>query len=99
MTLTQRKVTQIGRQRASEFLWGETGGRIFTAYFIKKDGTMRDMTCRRGVKAYLVGGGLLYDPKPKQLLPVFDMAIKEYRMIPLNRLISFNIGNETFVVQ
>jgi len=60
---------------------------------------MRKMNCRRGVKAHLAGGELRYDPKPKQLLPVFDVKIKQYRMIALSRLVSFNIGNETFVVQ
>lgn len=98
MLKTQRKINQIPWRRAAEFLWNETEGRIFSAYFQKKDGTMRNMTARVGVKAHLRGGDLPYDPKVAQTLPVFDMAISDYRMIPLARLVSFNIGGETFIV-
>jgi hypothetical protein len=98
MLLAERKTNQIGWRRATEFLQSETEGRIFSAYFRKKDGSMRQMTCRRGVKAHLSGGDLPYDPKAKLLLPVFDMQIEEYRMVNLASLVSFNIGGETFIL-
>lgn len=82
-----------------EFLWNETEGRFFSAYFKKKDGTMRKMICRRGVKAHLSGGDLPYDPKPKRLLPVFDTEAAAYRMVNLDTLVSFNVGGETFIVE
>lgn len=89
---------QISAQRAREFLWNETEGRIFSAYFRKKDGTMRDMVCRRGVKRYLRGGDLPYDAKARNKLPVFDMSAKDYRMVNLDTLVSFNVGGETFIL-
>ncbi len=98
--LLERQVHQIPRNRAIEFLQNETEGRIFSAYFRKKaDNSMRKMVCRRGVKAYLKGGDLPYDPKAKLVLPVFDMNLGEYRSINLRGLVSFNIGSETFIVQ
>lgn len=103
LTETQ-PVHQISPRRASEFLWNETEGRIFSAYFRKKDGTMREMICRRGVTNKLRGGQLPYNPKPKLLLPVFDMEIQDYRMVNLATLVSFNIGtdpeigSETFIL-
>lgn len=97
-TVTDRKVHRIKPERAREFLWNETQGRIFSVYFKKTDGTMREMTCRRGVKAHLRGGDLPYDPKPLLKLPVFDMQIRDYRMVSLNTLVSFNIGGETFIL-
>ena len=93
-----RTVNRIFFRRALEFLWNETEGRIFSAYFRKTDGTMREMVCRRGVKAHLNGGSLRYDPKPKLLLPVFDMQKEGYRMVNLKTLVSFNIGGETFIL-
>lgn len=60
---------------------------------------MREMQCRRNVKKYLVGGELRYDPKPKLLLPVFDMKAKDYRMVNLGTIVSFNIMDETFIVE
>ena len=96
--LAERTVTEIPFRRAIEFLWNETEGRIFSCYFKKKNEEMREMTCRRGVKAKLRGGELPYNPKPKLLLPVFDMSIRDYRMVNLKTLVSFNIGGETFIL-
>lgn len=93
-----RNVHSIPRRRAMEFLWSETGGRIFSAFFQKVDGSMREMVCRRGVIRHLRGGELPYDPKPRMLLPVFDMSGGEYRTVNVGTLVSFNIGGETFVV-
>jgi len=98
MIATKRIVNEISASRASEFLWNETQGRIVSVYFKKKDGTMREMVCRRSVKKHLAGGQLPYDPKPKSLLPVFDMSVREYRMVNLATLVSFNVGGETFIV-
>lgn len=97
--LATRTIHQISQRRAMEFLWNETQGRIFSVYFKKRgDHTMRDMTCRRGVKQGITGKGLRYDPKPKLLLPVFEMPTKNRRMVPLDGLVSFNIGSETFIL-
>jgi hypothetical protein len=71
-------------------------GRIFSVEFTKKDGTLRKMVCRTGVKAHLKGGELPYDPMTKGLLPVFDMVAQDYRMINLNTItnISLEVENE-----
>ncbi len=98
MLLTERTVNQIEWRRAAEFLRNETGGRIFSAYFKKADGTMREMVCRTGVKVGLKGGSLPYDPKAKAVLPVFEMTTGERKAIQLTRLVSFNIGGETFIL-
>jgi hypothetical protein len=58
-----------------------TNGAIFRATFVKKDGTVRDMVARTGVKKHLAGGVLAYAPRPRGLLPVFDMAAEGYRMV------------------
>ncbi len=95
---TAQKVTRIDRARASEYLWNETEGLVFSAHFVKKDGSLRHMVARRYVKKGLAGGSLPYDPKPRGLLPVFDMAVQDRRMVNLLTLISFNIHGETFIV-
>lgn len=89
---------QISRERAREFLTNETGGRIFTAFFVKKNGQMREMRARRGVSKGVTGNGLRYDPATKGLLTVYDMQIGQHRQINLETLVSFNIGGETFIV-
>lgn len=90
--------TPIRRQRVMEFLTNETGGRIFSCYFQKNDGTMRAMVCRRGVTKGLAGGELRYDPKPRLLVPVFDMLSRERRMVNVAGLVSFRVSGESFLV-
>jgi hypothetical protein len=76
-----------------------TKGKFFTVTFIKKDGTVRVMNARLGVKAYLKGGELLYNPDEKGLIPVYDMKNSGYRMINVNTITKLKIGNNEYEVQ
>jgi len=49
------------------------GNRMFSVTFIKKDGSLRRMVARLGVR--------------KGLMVVFDMHKKEFRMINLNTIV------------
>tara|TARA_R110002126_G_C10490983_1_gene504903 strand:+ start:143571 stop:143873 length:303 start_codon:yes stop_codon:yes gene_type:complete len=97
-TIPQNTVQSITRERATDWFWNETQGRIVSVTFQKADGSMRDMTCRRGVQKHLRGGSLPYDAKRRNLLPVFDMIAKGYRMVNLGTLVSFCVGGETFII-
>ena len=70
------------------------GSLIFSCTFTKSDGTKRKMVCRTGVKKYLKGGELPYDPVEKGLLPVFDLEKMAYRMIPLSRVETIKIAKK-----
>lgn len=73
-----------------------TSGKIFTAEFIKKDGSRRLMNCRTNVKKFTNGKGLSFDPFVRNLLPVYDLKAKDYRFINLSTLISVTIKGKTF---
>ena len=88
---------KIDRKDAEEMIY-KTKGRFFGATFIKKDGTLRTMNCRLKVKKYLKGGTLKFNPSEKGLVPVCDMAIKEYRMININTLQSLRIARKEYNV-
>ena len=75
-----------------------SNGAIFTVLFTKKDGSDRLMNARLGVKKHLRGGDLPYDPVAKGLLPVFDMQIKQYRMISLSKIKNVKINNNIYNV-
>ena len=75
-----------------------TSGKIFTAQFIKKDGTRRLMNCRTNVKKFTNGKGLSFDPIAKNLLPVYDLKVKDYRFINLSTLISVKIGGKEYFI-
>jgi hypothetical protein len=62
------------------------GNKIFTATFRKKDGSLRVMNCRLGVKKHLKGGQKSYNDDDFNYLTVFDLNKKAYRTINLNTL-------------
>lgn len=66
-----------------------TNGRFFSVSFIKKDGTERKMTARLGVKKDIKGVGLKFNPTERNLIVVFDIHKKAYRMINLSTIFKF----------
>jgi len=76
-----------------------TKGKFFTVWFIKKDGTLRRMNARLGVKAYLKGGELPYNPEEKGLIPVYDVQTKGYRMINWTTIRKLKIENRVYNVK
>lgn len=73
-------------------------GRIFFVEFTKKDGTIRRMTCRKGVSKGISGNGMSYRPLSKGLLTIFDMDKQEYRMINLLELTKFTVNKKKYLV-
>jgi hypothetical protein len=88
----------ITKQQAEDMIKASKG-KIFTVTFIKKDGSTRVMNARLGVKAYLQGGKLPYNPEEKGLLPLFDIQIKSYRVINLSTINELTIGGKTYEVK
>lgn len=75
------------------------GSKIFSVVFEKKDGTLREMVCRLGVKKHLKGGELSYDPDEKNYLVVFDMQSEGYRTININTLKKIKFEGVTYEVE
>lgn len=75
------------------------GGKIFSVEFIKKDGTLRKMVCRLGVKKHLRGGSLGYDAEALNYLTVFDLQSEEYRTINVNTLKSITFEGVTYQIE
>ena len=69
-----------------------TNGKFFTCFFVKKDGTLRKMTARVGVKKGLANTGFIREEK-ENLVCVYDIAAKGYRTINLDTLKSFKCGD------
>jgi hypothetical protein len=68
---------------------------IFAVEFIKKDGSLRVMNCRLGVKKHLRGGELPYNASEKNLLPVFDMDKGAYRIINVSTIQEVRYNKQT----
>ena len=72
---------------------------IFSVVFLKKDGTLRKMLCRFGVKKHLKGGKLAFDPRERKLLVVFDMQKEAYRMINLETISNITMKGVDYYVE
>ena len=74
-------------------------GKIFYVEFVKRTtNELRRMTCRLGVKSYLHGGTLKFSPKERNLLVVFDMDKRDYRMINLSGLKKISIRGKEYKI-
>ncbi len=89
-----RKITKENAEK----LIKSTLGQFFAVSFVKADGTYRDMTCRLHVRKGVKSKGLPYDPSEMDLLPVFDVQKREYRMVNLNTLTRVVCNGQTFAV-
>lgn len=74
----------------------EAGSKFFSVRFRKRDGTMRDMVCRLGVRKDITGNGMSYDPADYNLLCVRDVHKKAFRMVNLDTLERIRINGYTY---
>jgi hypothetical protein len=88
---------EIDKETAKELIFN-TKGKFFTVTFIKKDGSERVMNARLGVKKYLRGGELKYDPAEFNYITVYDMGAKGYRMVNANTIQNLKIGKNEYII-
>ena len=88
---------QISKATAKDMIQ-KSKGKIFTTTYIKKDKSTRVMNCRLHVQKGVTGEGLKYNPDDYNLIPVYDMQGKGFRMVNMNTLVSLSIANETYEV-
>ena len=88
---------QISKATAKDMIQNSKG-KIFTTTYIKKDKSKRVMNCRLEVKKGVTGEGLKYNPDEYNLIPVYDMQSRGFRMVNVNTLVSLSISNETYEV-
>ena len=75
-----------------------TKGKFFTCFFVKKDGTLRKMTARVGVKKGLANNGFIREEKDN-LVCVYDMVAHDFRFINLSTLKSLKCGKLEYKVE
>ncbi len=77
----------------------ETNGQIFSSTFIKKNNTIRTLTCRLG-KRYKskTGKEAPYKAQNYNLLPVYDMSKKAFRMLNFNTLLTLTINKNNYKI-
>lgn len=74
-------------------------GQFFTVEFVKKNGTLRKMNCRTGVKKYLSNNGKtikITRPIDNGILRVFDVKKDAYRSINLDTVKKINLNKASY---
>ena len=88
---------EIDKETAKQLIF-DTKGKFFTVTFIKLDGSERVMNARLGVKKYLKGGVLRYNPADFNYITVYDMGSKGYRTVNANTIQKLKIGKNEYTV-
>jgi hypothetical protein len=83
-------------QEFREFVGNE--GKLFSIVFKKKDGSIRRMVARLGVKQNLTGRGLLYNADARNNIVLFSMKDRAYRTINVDRLLRVKAFGEVVEV-
>jgi len=93
-----KQMKTISTDKAKELI-RETKGQIFSSTFIKKDNTIRTLTARLG-KRYKskTGKAAPYKAKEYNLLPVYDMQKKAFRMLNFNTLLTLTINKTNYKI-
>ena len=74
-----------------------TKGKWFSCTFIKKDGSKRVMNGRIGCHKGVKGIGRKF--QKENLVTVFDAQAKEYRMINVDTMLTFNCGGFNWEIE
>ena len=90
-TITPDKAKEIIKDNKFKF---------FTAHFIKKDNTKRILNCMIGKKyTPKTNKKQPYEPSKYNLLKVYDLKIKDFRIINLSTLYKLNINKTKYKIK
>ena len=88
---------KINRDTAKKYIYA-TNGKFFSAVFRKKNGEMRNMTCRLKVKKYVKGVGRRFKPQNMGYVGVFDIHKDGHRLLNLATLKRLQINGVRYEI-
>jgi hypothetical protein len=90
----------INKEDAKQLIHN-TNGKIFSSVFVKKNGDLRIMTGRLKVTKHLTENAKPrpYDPNKYNLICLFDMINKGYRMLNINTLKQITINKNKYLIK
>ena len=84
----------ISRAKATDLIKGSQG-KFINVKFVKKNGEIREMNCKLGVKKHLKGG--ISVNNRDRYLTVYDMKSSGYRNINLNTILEITCGKKMII--
>ena len=93
------KVKTINTERAKEII-KENKYKFFTAHFIKANNEKRILNCMTGKKfVSKTNKKRPYDPNKYNLINVYDLKNKAFKMINLKTLYKLNINKTKYIIK
>jgi hypothetical protein len=83
---------------AAQTLIRRSKGKFFGVTFVKKNGEVREMNARLGVKKGVTGAGMKYNPAEHDLITAFDVAKNNFRMINVRTLQRLSLEGQTYEI-
>ena len=91
-------MTTIDKDKAKQLI-KYSKGLIFSATFIKKDLSIRIMNARMGKRYKPSGKSAPFKPSDYNLISVYDMKSKGFRMINLQTLTNLTINKTKYLIK
>ena len=88
----------INKTRAKELI-KESKGKIFSTTFVKKDNTIRTLTSRTGKQYTPTGKAAPYKPSEYNMISLYDMKRKAFRMLNFNTLLTLSINKTKYIIK
>ena len=89
----------INKTKAKELI-KDSKGLIFAATFTKKDGSHRLMNARTGKQyASKTGRPAPYKAEEFNMMPLYDMRKKAFRMLNFNTLLTLSINKTKYIIK
>lgn len=82
-----------------KYILKNSKGKIMTIAYRKKDGTLRTINTRTGVKKDITGKGLTYNPDEYGYVILWDLNKKAYRTVNTNTVTTLKGGGEIYKIQ
>jgi hypothetical protein len=82
-----------------KYILKNSKGKIMTIAYRKKDGTLRTINTRTGVKKDITGKGLTYNPDEYGYVILWDLNKKAYRTVNLDTVTTLKGGGEIYKIQ
>jgi hypothetical protein len=102
-----KTIQTIASTDVSSIISSIPSGAIFTVTFVKKNGEVREMNCRKGVVCGLIPNARPKAPNPSNIVTVYDMKVAQtatkkseaYRNINTNTVLFIKAEKQVFEVK
>ena len=92
--MSTRKQIDVSNDELARIIRSYQSNHLLSIKFTKKDGSIRNLVGRFGVRKGVNGKGLKYNPNAIGLICIFDVKADGFRMVSTDNLISAKLDGD-----